>query len=359
VALTTIQLTDGLCSSACSLFVDLMTQQTGVRTVVVGGRPEPGAMQAVSGTRGAALYSGDSLDIDINTAVSMNETAQASLPLRGDLTDSGMVVTWAGFNLRDQVAKNATLPNQMRYLPANCRIYWTFSNFDNYTRLWHDVHTAMYEDNSLCVPSSTNATTSSISKRASDPPHKINPSAQQGQISPYILTGLTGNLPSALDPGVSAGPKTSAQGFPTQCGTTAPNSKLCSPDTTCLPIKVSCKQCTTSRTGASKCPASTISEYRCLSECKQGIQNSGNCVLGTSCGRGVQLNSRANASGSGTGHRGAVEKTVTSGHCYPDSDTSQKCQQVRSTWDLYTSADGGGSGQGFVPTRRVSRIPAS
>jgi hypothetical protein len=303
-------------------------------------------MQAVSGTRGAAVYSGDSLDLDINTAVSMNETAQASLPLRGDLTDSGMVVTWAGFNLRDQVAKNATLPNQMRYLPANCRIYWTFSNFNNYTRLWHDVYTAIYEDNSLCVPGSTNATAYPISKRASDPPHKISTSAQQGSISPYILTGLT-NLP--LETGVEAGPKTSAQGFPIQCGTTKADPSKCSPDTTCLKIDVSCK----------KCSVSSISEYRCLNACKQGIQNSGNCVLGTSCSNGVQLNSKANASGSGTGHRGTVEKTVFTGHCYPDSDTSQKCDQVRSNWDLYTNSDDGSSGQGFVPVRKVSKVPAA
>jgi hypothetical protein len=334
----------------------LMTQQSGVRTVVVGGRPETGAMQAVSGTRGAASYSGDSLDIDINTAVLMNETAQASLPLRGDLTDSGMVVTWAGFNLRDQIAKNATLPNQMRYLPANCRIYWTFSNFYNYTRLWHDVHTAVYEDSSLCVAGSTNATASSIEKRASDPPSRISTSAQQGDISPYILTGING-LP--IDTGVDAGPKTSAKGFPTQCGTTQAIPSMCGPDTTCLPIKVGCKKCSAGRTGASKCSLGSIAEYRCLNECKSGIQNSGNCVLGTSCAGGLQLNSKVNASGSGAGRRGSVEKTVTSGHCYPDSDTTRQCQQVKNTWDLYTSSNDGSSGQGFVPTRRVSRTPVS
>lgn len=356
IALTTAQLTDGLCSSACSLFVEMMTQQTGVRTVVVGGRPESGPMQAVSGTRGAASYSSDSLDVDIDTAVILNDTAQASLPLRGDTTDSGMVVYYAGFNLRDQVEKNATLPNQMRYIPANCRIYWTFSNFDNYTRLWHDVYTAAYEDGSLCVAGSTNATASSIEKRAADPPRMSTTSTQSDDISPYILTGING-LP--INAGVDAGLQNTPKGFPTQCGTTKAEPSKCGPDTECLPINVSCKKCSTSRTGASKCPLSSISEYRCLNTCKYGTRSSGNCVLGTSCAGGTQLNSKVNASGSSASRGGSNTKIVSQGYCYPDSDTTRQCQQVKDTWNLYTSDNAGSAGRTFVPPRKAPRTPAS
>lgn len=42
-----IILTDGHCSSTCSLFVEMMHQEAGVRTVVAGGRPEYGPMQAI------------------------------------------------------------------------------------------------------------------------------------------------------------------------------------------------------------------------------------------------------------------------------------------------------------------------
>ncbi|KAL4913714.1 hypothetical protein BDW62DRAFT_205276 [Aspergillus aurantiobrunneus] len=41
-------LTDGLCSSACALFMELMHQQAGVRTVVVGGRPDSSPTQAAA-----------------------------------------------------------------------------------------------------------------------------------------------------------------------------------------------------------------------------------------------------------------------------------------------------------------------
>jgi len=40
-------LTDGVCSSTCSMFVEVMHNDAGVKTVVVGGRPSYGPMQAV------------------------------------------------------------------------------------------------------------------------------------------------------------------------------------------------------------------------------------------------------------------------------------------------------------------------
>ncbi len=41
-----IILTDGLCGSTCSLFMEMMHHEAGVRTVVAGGRPSYGTMQA-------------------------------------------------------------------------------------------------------------------------------------------------------------------------------------------------------------------------------------------------------------------------------------------------------------------------
>ena len=47
-----------------------MHHQAGVRTVVAGGRPEPGPMQAVGGSRGAQVYDALALDEDIEFAKS-------------------------------------------------------------------------------------------------------------------------------------------------------------------------------------------------------------------------------------------------------------------------------------------------
>jgi hypothetical protein len=147
-------LTDGLCSSACALFVEMMTHQAGVRTIVIGGRPVTGPMQAVAGTRGARSYSADAIDEDISNVnyVVNNEAVFNSLPNR---SDTGMFVTYAGFNIADQMRRNDSVPLQFKYEAADCRLYYTLANVYNMTQLWRDVSNAAWKDASLCVENST------------------------------------------------------------------------------------------------------------------------------------------------------------------------------------------------------------
>ncbi|KAH6011513.1 hypothetical protein HBI83_161230 [Parastagonospora nodorum] len=146
-------LTDGLCASACAVFVEMMTQ-AGVRTVAVGGRPEPGPMQAVGGSRGARVYHASELDEDFGfvSDTIKNSTAAAQLPSR---SDTGMWITDATINIRDQVRANETTPLHFKYGAADCRIYYTLDNIFNTTRLWRDAAKATWDDRSLCVAGST------------------------------------------------------------------------------------------------------------------------------------------------------------------------------------------------------------
>lgn len=137
-----------------------MAQQAGVRMVVVGGRPEPGPMQATSGSRGALAYSAEYLDEDI--AASSGQAPDQALPVLNRDTeqrDSGMHLTTTGFNLRDQVRSQDPQgpPLQFSYDAADCRLYWTLDNALNMTRLWYDTAGAMWELglNASCVPGST------------------------------------------------------------------------------------------------------------------------------------------------------------------------------------------------------------
>ena len=171
-------LTDGLCTSTCALFVEMM-QQAGVKTVVIGGRPEPGAMQTASGSRGAASYNSDELTIDFSIAELHNAEAAT---LSEQYNDTGMVVNYAGFTLRDQMRPHAEIPNQFRYLPADCRIYWTRDNFYNYTRLWLDVHKASYTDQSICIGDSVGKTSQKRSMSARD---------ELASLAEFILQGIT------------------------------------------------------------------------------------------------------------------------------------------------------------------------
>ena len=134
----------------------MMNQDAGVRSVVMGGLPVTGPMQSASGSRGAAAYSADLLDGDLELAGAVNETANVTLP---QVRDAAIYTLFAGFNLRDQVRANDAVPLQFRFDAADCRLYYTLANLYNLTRLWHDVATAAFDDPSLCVQGSVGYST--------------------------------------------------------------------------------------------------------------------------------------------------------------------------------------------------------
>ncbi|GAB1208482.1 hypothetical protein APSETT445_007232 [Aspergillus pseudonomiae] len=91
-------LSDGICSSACALFMELMHHEAGVRTVVIGGQPSYGPMQAPSGTRGAAVYKAENMHQDIDLARDIDNSMHVDLPNRAH----AFFITTATVNLRDQ-----------------------------------------------------------------------------------------------------------------------------------------------------------------------------------------------------------------------------------------------------------------
>ncbi|KAH7064284.1 hypothetical protein BKA63DRAFT_608564 [Paraphoma chrysanthemicola] len=163
-----VLLTDGLCSSACALFVELMTEVAGVRTIAVGGRPEHGPMQTASGNRGAAVYTSNRLDFDIDNLKTLvnNETAFEQLPHR---EDTGIFTNYASINLRDQMRPDDLIPLQFRYEAADCRLYYTPRNVYNMSQLWRDAATATWNDTTICVRDSTNYSARTTKERKNPP----------------------------------------------------------------------------------------------------------------------------------------------------------------------------------------------
>jgi hypothetical protein len=150
-------LTDGICSSACSLFIEMMTR-VGVKTVVAGGRPQTGPMQAASGNRGAAIYATTDLDDDIEGARLLDLLVDEPVTSLPQVRDTGMNIQYATVNLRDQIRKDDKTPIQFKYEAADCRIFYTLANLYNTTRLWHDV-AETFTDKSRCVEGSTGFST--------------------------------------------------------------------------------------------------------------------------------------------------------------------------------------------------------
>ncbi|KAK4690731.1 hypothetical protein P7C71_g6129, partial [Lecanoromycetidae sp. Uapishka_2] len=186
-------LTDAYCSSACSIFVELMHHQAGVRTVVAGGRPDLTPMQAVGGSRGAEAYSSVALDADIDVAEFLNTSVADVLPDR----DAGNYVNYAGFNLKDQIRQGEDFPLQFAFEPATCRIFYTVHTVYNYLNLWNYVIDAIWRNPSLCISGSANGTSTA------DPTNTTGPTINEKVITEDENT----NLPTLILNGLSSGPQ--------------------------------------------------------------------------------------------------------------------------------------------------------
>ena len=132
-----------------------MHHQAGVRTVVAGGRPELGPMQAVGGNRGAQAYTALDIDEDIEVAEILNTTVTDALPDR----TVGNYVNFAEFNIKDAVRAGESFPLQFAYEAATCRIFYTQHTVYNYLNLWNYVVDAIWKNPSLCIDGSANGTT--------------------------------------------------------------------------------------------------------------------------------------------------------------------------------------------------------
>ena len=165
-----------------------MHHQAGVRTVVVGGRPELGPMQAVGGTRGAQAYTTVDLDGDIEVAEILNDTLNNILPDRS----AGDYINFVEFNIKDAVRPGETFPLQFAYEAATCRIFYTQHTVYNFLNLWNYVIDAIWRNPSLCIDGSANETT--ILPTDTKGPAKNSKditAADQKDLASLILSGLS------------------------------------------------------------------------------------------------------------------------------------------------------------------------
>jgi hypothetical protein len=208
--------------------MEMMHHEAGVRTVVVGGRPETGPMQAPAGTRGALSYDSVSLDIDIENAETVNITTTGYLPDRAE--DQAVWISTASFNMRDQVRSGENIPLQFVYEAADCRIFYTFNTIYNYTNLWQYAANAIWSNPGLCVQGSTGyATTNGTASNTQGPPGGSTIVNANVSHNVSALAGLSGvNLGLHFEtPGEDDGPSKNSKA-PGQVGS------ACTPSTGCI-----------------------------------------------------------------------------------------------------------------------------
>lgn len=145
-------LSDGICASTCAIFLELMVQQSGVKTIAVGGRPQTGPMQPVGGTKGTlvlpSLYL-QSMSIVISTMFAVG-TSQAREWAKFLPTSFGIAAEDASVNFQDNIRAGLEkdgIPTQFLNDTASCRIWYEPKNYLNVTTLWEKTAAAAFGGN--------------------------------------------------------------------------------------------------------------------------------------------------------------------------------------------------------------------
>ncbi|OGM44251.1 peptidase S41 family protein [Aspergillus bombycis] len=160
--------TDGYCTSTCTIFTELMTHVGGVKTLAFGGRPQNGRMQAMGGSKGSQVASSVLIDAWVEGAKFLAEkSAQDEKPLlsleqRKALNASAPAVEELPFNLpalsvnwkNSYLRDNHEIPVQFLYEPADCRLFYTWDNYKNPATTWTAAARAWW-GNGTCVPGSS------------------------------------------------------------------------------------------------------------------------------------------------------------------------------------------------------------
>ncbi|KAM7202005.1 putative peptidase [Rhypophila sp. PSN 637] len=157
-----VLLTDGTCGSTCTLFSYLMIHQLGIKTTVLGGRPQTGPMQSVGGVEGAQVFYLNELSAAAK-AVLLLDPASNITDSELSLIDEGYAIMRAAnpsspgaVNGKNAFSRlDSQNPLQFLYQSANCRVFWTREMLFDPLATWKKVVDATWGDSArLCVQGS-------------------------------------------------------------------------------------------------------------------------------------------------------------------------------------------------------------
>ena len=171
-----IMLTDGQCSSTCTILAHFLKYQAKVKSVTLGGRPQTGAMQAVGGIKGSQVQPFNILYaltaqtyelIDNATAATWEGTSLETILELGEYlllrtASAGATPSELSFNIRNNIVEGDTslTPLQYVYEAADCRLFYQPRHIANITNIWVDAAAQAFGLNgtsvfSGCVSGST------------------------------------------------------------------------------------------------------------------------------------------------------------------------------------------------------------
>ncbi|KAF2179813.1 hypothetical protein K469DRAFT_693702 [Zopfia rhizophila CBS 207.26] len=183
-----IILSDGICASTCSLFTELMVQQSGVRTLAIGGRPALGPMQPVGGTKGSLVLQSKYLtSISAYIIQSFADDRSEARSWAQFLPNSfGINANDATINFQDNIRKGLEkdgIPTQFLNDTASCRIWYTPTMYLNVTEVWTKAAEVAFgnqgkTDEKACIAGSVTSLESQQGQGEG------NPSTPQGNAKP-------------------------------------------------------------------------------------------------------------------------------------------------------------------------------
>ncbi|KAF9871421.1 peptidase S41 family protein [Colletotrichum karsti] len=162
--------TDGTCGSTCTLFSYLMILQMGIKTAVIGGRPQTGIMQSIAGVEGAQVFSFNDLTSDAKAIVALTPKDKKEEVMKSDVGElargyaikrsttpksAGAVNGKNAFSMFD-----ARTPLQFLWEPANCRIFYTREMLSKPEKAWQRAVDATWGNpQQFCVANSVTPVT--------------------------------------------------------------------------------------------------------------------------------------------------------------------------------------------------------
>lgn len=155
-----VVVTDGFCASSCAVFAELIRQQTGVKFIALGGRPNTDMIQAIGGTKGTNAISMPGLLTVVEipfTYEYMHSREFYEKTELGAYNDLAIQrTTLSGMNTRDGYRKGdeENTPLQFVYEPADCRIFYTPAMAVDQVATWKTCADAAFNGAKRCVAGS-------------------------------------------------------------------------------------------------------------------------------------------------------------------------------------------------------------
>ncbi|KAJ5805147.1 hypothetical protein N7474_011034 [Penicillium riverlandense] len=155
-------MTNGECSSSCTVFAEMMRSLAGVKTLAFGGRPQHASMQAIGGVKGGEEMESSTIRNLYNKANDLAEAAaKDGKPILSEmqrlrlkeLTPAAVPPLYYSGSvnyLNNYRRQQQHIPLQFIYEPADCRLFYTYENYAHPATSWASAARAMWGNN-RCV----------------------------------------------------------------------------------------------------------------------------------------------------------------------------------------------------------------